>query len=470
MRTKSISAKDPSGNLIVNYSYQRNKEGHVLKKESLNEITSYTYDAAYQLVNVENSKSDNEIFAYDPSGNRTSDKNEDYYIYNEDNELLENTSQNMEYDNSGNLVKKSDSNGTVNYDFNIKNRLVEVEKNSGDTIATYYYDPFGRRLWKEVNGTRTYFFYSEQGLVAEYDESGNQIKSYGYKPGSKWTTDPVFMKKSEYNFYINDHMGTPQKIINQDGNVVWSGKYKGFGKVDIKVEEVVNNLRFAGQYYDEENGFYYNMHRYYNFEFGRYNRPDPIGYEGGINYFLYVRNNPISYNDPYGLLDPLGFDWELAAEVVWDDFASGGARDRLYATFTDSILPVWAGIGEISLGIETGGLGGTGIFAHGLGNISEGFGNFIDIVNPKKNIDYDLNFIKKAYQGVLDDDLGEMTFYLTDSAMGAYGLLRTVEHVSKIGSTITHTKKIPAVYKTNPFISINDAYSIHSACKNGLNK
>jgi len=250
---------------------------------------------------VENSKSDNEIFAYDPSGNRTSDKNEDYYIYNEDNELLENTSEQLEYDNNGNLVKKSDSNGTVNYDFNIKNRLVKVEKSSGDTIATYYYDPFGRRLWKEVNGTRTYFFYSEQGLVAEFDEAGNQIKSYGYKSDSKWTTDPVFIKDNDYNFYINDHIGTPQKIINEDGNVVWSGKYKGFGKVEIEVEEVINNLRFAGQYYDEENGFYYNMHRYYNVEAGRYFSSDPIGLSGGINTYLYVLNNPIIFIDPLGL-------------------------------------------------------------------------------------------------------------------------------------------------------------------------
>jgi uncharacterized protein RhaS with RHS repeats len=149
-----------------------------------------------------NSNSDNDIFAYDPAGNRISYKNEDYYIFNEDNGLLENTREQLAYDNNGNLVKKSDSNGSVNYDFNIKNRLVEVDKNSGDTIAAYYYDPFGRRLWKEVNGTRTYFFYSEQGLVAEYDESGNQIKSYGYKPGSNWTTDPVFMKRVNIIFIL----------------------------------------------------------------------------------------------------------------------------------------------------------------------------------------------------------------------------------------------------------------------------
>ena len=50
--------------------------------------------------------------------------------------------------------------------------------------SSYYYDPFGRRLWKEVGGVRTYFVYSDEGLVAEVDAAGNVVKSYGYRPGS----------------------------------------------------------------------------------------------------------------------------------------------------------------------------------------------------------------------------------------------------------------------------------------------
>ncbi len=77
------------------------------------------------------------------------------------------------------------------YHYNAQNRQVKVEDVNGNIIANYAYDPFGRRLWKEVGGTRSYFFYADEGLVAEYDAAGNEIRAYGYKPDATWTTDSI---------------------------------------------------------------------------------------------------------------------------------------------------------------------------------------------------------------------------------------------------------------------------------------
>jgi RHS repeat-associated protein len=115
---------------------------------------------------------------------------------------------------------------------------------------------------------------------------------------------------SGYYFYHNDHLGTPQKLTAVNGAVVWSAKYSSFGEAAVEVETVENNLRFPGQYFDEETGLHYNWHRYYDPTIGRYLRADPIGLDAGINLFLYVRNNPVNWIDPWGL-DAMDSFWHF---------------------------------------------------------------------------------------------------------------------------------------------------------------
>jgi len=60
-------------------------------------------------------------------------------------------------------------------------------------------------------------------------------------------------------------------------------------------------LRFPGQYYQPETGLYYNYHRDYDPDTGRYLQPDPIGLAGGLNPYVYANANPLRYIDPFGL-------------------------------------------------------------------------------------------------------------------------------------------------------------------------
>ena len=160
--------------------------------------------------------------------------------------------------------------------------------------------------------------YNAEGLIAEADASGQVTRSYGYAPGSTastgsaqaFSTNPLWLKAAamgsqtqSYYYYQNDHLGTPMKLLNQSGVVVWSATYDAFGRATINPASTVsNNLRFPGQYHDAETGLHYNWNRYYDSATGRYVTSDPIGLRGGINEYTYVEGNPLSFSDPTGEL------------------------------------------------------------------------------------------------------------------------------------------------------------------------
>ena len=303
MRIKRITARDPGKNAVVDYQYGYDKMDNITAKTTEHGNYFYQYDDLYRLSAVDNPDFDDEGFTYDPVGNRlTSADTTGNWSYNQNNELGSYDNTSFVYDDNGNMTQKNVASVTTSYVYNIEDRLTEVKDGSDNLIASYYYDPFGRRLWKEVSGVRTYFHYSDEGLVAELDSSGQVVKSYGYKPNSTWTTDPLFMKTgSDYYFYQNDHLGTPQKLTAINGAVVWSAKYSSFGKATIDdLSTITNNLRFPGQYFDKETGLHYNFKRYYDPVIGRYLTEDPTRVKGGLNLYEYAKNNPLRFKDSTG--------------------------------------------------------------------------------------------------------------------------------------------------------------------------
>jgi RHS repeat-associated protein len=107
-------------------------------------------------------------------------------------------------------------------------------------------------------------------------------------------------------FTFADHLATPQLQTDSAKNVIWRAEYEPFGSIyEMRVGNRNDQpLRFPGQEAAmtwegfEEN---YNIFRWYRAAWGRYTQADPIGFQGGINLYAYVRGNPLRLSDRFGL-------------------------------------------------------------------------------------------------------------------------------------------------------------------------
>jgi RHS repeat-associated protein len=317
LRLKNLTVKDPGQSQVMGYQYGYDLTGNIVAKTTETGKASYSYDTLDRLAGANytgsiSSPQTNESYTYDPVTNRSSSAQISSYIYNENNQLISAGSITYTYDANGNTINQTDAANPSNsrsYVYDTDNWLDEVRDGStgtpqaGNLIVSYSYDPFGRRLSKDVGGSKTFYLYNEDGLISEANASGQIIKSYGYAPGSTFSTNPLWQKiGAAYYTYQNDHLGTPMKLLNQSGAVVWSATYDAFGKASVDPASIIgNNLRFPGQYADAETGLLYNWMRYYDPGTGRYITSDPIGLRGGINTYTYVMGDPISLTDPKGL-------------------------------------------------------------------------------------------------------------------------------------------------------------------------
>ncbi len=163
----------------------------------------------------------------------------------------------------------------------------------------------------EFNSSNLFIYYSNNQMMAEYDQNDNIIKEYVYLNGILIAfIQPKIISTSVGNvtvdelFYIySDYLGAPRKITNQDN--IWQSSWNNiepFGDNEpISASNIEFNLRFPGQYYDQETQNNYNLFRDYNPSLGRYVQSDPIGLSGGLNSYAYANQNPLSYFDTNGL-------------------------------------------------------------------------------------------------------------------------------------------------------------------------
>jgi RHS repeat-associated protein len=267
---------------------------------------TFQYDGLDRLTAQKSGATTVEGFTYDATGNRLSKSagstTEAYSYPASSHQLASVDGVARTYYTTGEL-KKVGRKEALHYDDD--HRLTDV----GSKKA--WYNALGQRVAKagSVGGADVQFVYDEAGhLVGEYSSNGSVDKQY------VWLDDTLVgiisaFDGSAYQFVETDHLGTPRAVVHPSKNqIIWRwdlnptvfGEHAASKNPDGDSLNYTLNLRYPGQYYDQESGFSYNYFRDYEPGTGRYLESDPIGLRGGPSTYGYANQSPLANQDPTG--------------------------------------------------------------------------------------------------------------------------------------------------------------------------
>lgn len=287
---------------IQRLTYAYDDAGNITGIQRDDRQERYGYDAAGRLTKAQLPDARYE-WTYDKLGNRLTesrDKNamNDFHYARDSSRLLTARDATYRYDHAGNPVQA----GSQRFIYDAAGRPRGVYAHE-TLVALYAYNSAGQRIAKTVyaNGKirTTLYLYEDNRLVAEANEQGQITRHYLYLDHR-----PVALLKGRQIYFIHtDHLGTPRVITDEDAKIAWRANYSPFGHATVTEASLTNNLRFPGQYYDQETGLHYNLMRYYDPGTGRYLTSDPVGVREGLNTYAYVISDPLGSYDLLGLYE-----------------------------------------------------------------------------------------------------------------------------------------------------------------------
>lgn len=322
---------------------------------------------------------------------------------------------------------------TLGYD--TRNRLTTASWSSGSvfssqyaTHASYTYDAEGVRKTSTVHGVTTTgstTTHRPLSQVLRRVRSDGQITWCVWGLGLLYEVEPDLSQLTEIRQYPpryrpaehtlvhhHDQIGNTAAVTDdQQRDVLWV-QYDPYGAIvhaeaptqrdgAAPVRPEINALPdglqralavtpflFSGQQgvITDANGLLYMRARYYHPGLRRFVNPDPIGFEGGSNWYAYAGGNPLMANDPSGLAA------RASAENNWYGSKLGNTLGR---------IPV-LGYALGPVGSLVSGLGNvlTGSFDTGFHQMGFGVGQFAGI-NVRDSLDFGIGMTLGKLTGIV---------------------------------------------------------------------
>jgi len=302
--------------VVENLNYLRDNIGNITSiTNSVNgKVTAYTYNARYQLSNVNSTvNSEDRSYTYDAVGNRkTMLENAITYYYNHStgNRLSDVRTglatgplyRQFTYDDAGRITAKSDGNGVIIYLLSYTDKgQVFASYTPLAGAKSYAYDANDYR----INKNNTLYHLEGENLEATYDSTGVLQDKYLRGVIVDEIVNGFTYHSSDQNDWTNytfhhDHLNSVTAQTGHNGTTEETTNYDAFGSPSLTLPGTGNDLLYTGREYDQETKLYYYRARYYDAEIGRFISEDPLGFQAGINFYAYVNNNPVNFNDPMG--------------------------------------------------------------------------------------------------------------------------------------------------------------------------
>jgi RHS repeat-associated protein len=306
MRLTNLQHTDSAGNNIGSYVYNYDPGNRLTSETDNGTTTSYQYDADSQLTQAGTA-----TYGYDANGNRTNTG----YTTGAGNQLTNDGTWTYTYDNEGNLTKKSKgaSAETWTFGYDSLNRLVSAKDAATDggttlTLVTYTYDVFGNLTeedaWTQSSGTTTVSRYAYDGTNAWADLNGSNalVMRRLYLDG----VDQPFARidaSGNAAWYLPDHLGSERDIENYAGTMVLDHMdYSAYGNITNETNGANGDrFKYAAGYYDPYTAQILFGRRWDLPPVGRWLQQDPLGFGAGdSNLYRYVGNAPTDAKDPSG--------------------------------------------------------------------------------------------------------------------------------------------------------------------------
>jgi RHS repeat-associated protein len=323
------SAPPPEGDMHlwreVDYS-----PGDLLIKTSgsVEEHAWYDYDRRGCLLRRVSDHVGIEYFTWDAASNLLDTPGGNWFpaIY-ADHRIPECRGYRYQYDEYGQLVHRTGRDHALSLEWDAEGRVIAAHRR-GLTVR-YQYDALGRRIGKRVQtGSPRRSRTPEQDQLTRYvwegrrliqEQRAGALRTYLYQPAPAGLTgfaplacvDQTLdsdggIKDTKVYHYHTDGVGTAIALTEETGKLVWSARYRAWGKVAAPEWErsgtVAQPLRYAGQYADEETGLHHNGTRFYDPDAGRYISPDRT-VDGGVSPYRYAPN-PMTWCNPLGRAKP----------------------------------------------------------------------------------------------------------------------------------------------------------------------